>query len=216
MFGGGGGGGGGFSDFFETLFGGGGRAQSSFFGDQQTYQARPRRGRDQEYAVEITLQEAFRGTTRALQFEDGRRIEAKIPPGVDTGSRVRLGGQGGAGAGGAAAGDLYLRVDVILPPTFRRDGDDLLTNVPVDLYTAVLGGKATVSSLDRSVQLTIPPETRNGRIFRLQGLGMPNLRSPGQRGDLYATVKVQLPERLSQREKRLFEQLREMREGSRR
>jgi len=209
------GGGGGFSDFFETLFGGGGRRQSSFFDDQQTYQPRPRRGRDQEHVVEITLEEAFHGTTRALQFEDGRRIEAKIPPGVDTGSRVRLGGQGGAGAGGAAAGDLYLRIEVIPHPTLRRDGDDLLTTVPVDLYTVVLGGKATVSSLDRSVQLTVPPETPNGKIFRLQGLGMPRLRSPDQRGDLYATVEVQLPQQLSQREKQLFEQLREMRGGAR-
>ena len=214
MFGGGGAGGG-FSDFFQTLFGGAGRRQSGFYGDPQAYQARPRRGRDQEHVVEVTLEEAFHGTTRALQYEDGRRIDAKIPRGVDTGSRIRLSGQGGPGAGGADAGDLYLRVELIPHPTFRRDGDDLLVTVPVDLYTAVLGGKAAVDSLDRSVQLTVPPETPNGKIFRLQGLGMPRLRSPEQRGDLYATVELQIPQRLSQREKELFEQLREIREGVR-
>jgi curved DNA-binding protein len=211
MFGGGGAGGG-FSNFFESLFGGGGRPQRDIFGEGQAYQPRPRRGRDQEHAVEVTLEEAFHGSTRTLHYEDGRRIQAKIPRGVDTGSRIRLGGQGGPGAGGAADGDLYLRVEVSPHPTFRRDGDDLLTTVPVDLYTAVLGGKATVSSLDRSVQLTIPPETPNGKVFRLQGLGMPKLRSPEQRGDLYATVEVQLPRQLDGREKQLFEQLREMRD----
>jgi curved DNA-binding protein len=217
MFGGGGGGGGGgFSDFFETLFGGGGRSQRPFYGDQQAYQARPRRGRDQEHMVEVTLEEAFRGTTRTLQYEDGRRIEAKIPPGVDAGSRVRLSGQGGSGTGGAASGDLYLRVEMLPHPTFQRDGDDLLTTVPVDLYTAVLGGKTSVSSLDRTVQLTIPPETPNGKVFRLRGLGMPKLRTPDQRGDLYATVEVQLPTQLDQEEKGLFEQLRAKREGKRR
>jgi curved DNA-binding protein len=211
MFGGGGAGGG-FSDFFESLFGGGGRTQRDIFGEGQAYQPRPRRGRDQEHAVEVTLEEAFHGSTRTLHYEDGRRIQAKIPRGVNTGSRIRLGGQGGPGAGGAAAGDLYLRVEVSPHPTFRRDGDDLLTTVPVDLYTALLGGKATVSSLDRSVQLTIPPETPNGKVFRLQGLGMPKLRSPEQRGDLFATVEVQLPRQLNGREKQLFEQLREMRD----
>jgi curved DNA-binding protein len=91
-----------------------------------------------------------------------------------------------------------------------------LVTIPVDLYTAVLGGKTTVSSLDRSVQLTIPPETPNGKIFRLQGLGMPNLRNPDRRGDLYATVEVQIPRGLNQKEKRLFEQLQEVRQGVRR
>jgi curved DNA-binding protein len=209
------GGAGGFSDFFETLFGGSGRRQSGIFGDQEYYQPRPRRGRDQEHAVEITLEDAFHGATRTLQFEDGHRIEAKIPRGVDTGSRVRLGGQGGPGAGGGTAGDLYLRIEVVPHPMFRRDKDDLLVTVPVDLYTALLGGKTTVSSVDRSVQLTIPPETANGKIFRLQGLGMPNLRNPDRRGDLYATVEVQIPQGLDQREKGLFEQLREIRSAHR-
>ncbi len=204
-------GGAGFSDFFETLFGGAGRRRAADFGEQGYYQPRPRRGRDVEHTVQVTLEEAFRGTTRALQWEDGSKIEAKLPRGVRTGSRVRLSGKGESGAGDGAAGDLYLKVRVAPHPVFQRDGDDLEVAMPVGLYTALLGGKIEVPSLDRTVKLTIPPETANGRVFRLGGLGMPNLRNPDQRGDLYATVEVQLPQNLNQAEKELFEQLQEMR-----
>ena len=114
---------------------------------------------------------------------------------------------------GGTAGDLYLRIQVSPHPAFRRDKDDLLVTIPVDLYTAVLGGKTTVSSVDRSIQLTIPPETANGKIFRLRGLGMPNLHHPDRRGDLYVTVEVQIPQGLSQKEKVLFGQLREMKQA---
>jgi curved DNA-binding protein len=207
MFGGAGGGFG-FSDFFDALFGGG--FPGSGFSEQRSRQVRPRKGRDAEHSIDITLEEAFYGTIRALQWEDGRRIEARIPRGVKTGSRVRLQGQGGAGAGGGAAGDLYLQVRVLPHDHFERDGDDLHVTVPVDLYTALLGGQANVSTIDRTVSLTIPPETANGRVFRLRGLGMPKLRSPDERGDLYAAVEVQLPRNLSEREKELFEQLRKM------
>jgi curved DNA-binding protein len=204
-------GGAGFSDFFETLFGGKGRQRATGFGEQEYYQPRPRRGRDTEHTVQITLEEAFRGTTRTLQWEDGGKIEAKIPRGVRTGSRIRLGGKGESGTGDGAAGDLYLKIEVAPHPVFQRDGDDLKVTVPVELYTALLGGKVEAPSLDRTVKLTIPPETANGSVFRLSGLGMPNLRNPDQRGDLYTTVEVQLPQDLNQAEKELFEQLQEMR-----
>lgn len=207
------GGGGGFSDFFENLFGGGmgGRGRGSGFDEFTQQQVRPRRGRDQEHTIEISLEEAFHGTTRSLEWEDGRRIEAKIPRGVKTGSRVRLGGQGSTGGGGAQAGDLYLRIKVRPHKRFQREGDDLKSTLPVDLYTAVLGGKVPVSSLDRTVNLTIPPETENGKQFRLRGLGMPNLRNPDNRGDLYAVVSVEIPQDLSEEEKRLFRQLKQAR-----
>jgi curved DNA-binding protein len=186
-------------------------ANTTGFGEHEYYQPRPRRGRDTEHTVQITLEEAFRGTTRTLQWEDGGKIEAKIPRGVRTGSRIRLSGKGESGTGDGAAGDLYLKVKVAPHPAFQRDGDDLKVAVPVGLYTALLGGKIEVLSLDRTVKLTIPPETANGRVFRLGGLGMPNFRNPDQRGDLYATVEVQLPQNLSQAEKELFEQLQDMR-----
>ncbi|MDX1662210.1 MAG: J domain-containing protein [Candidatus Promineifilaceae bacterium] len=211
----GGGGAGGFSDFFETLFGAQ-RAPGGFRGDfggrgGRQYQARPRAGRDIEHEVQVTLDEAFHGTTRSLQYEGGRQIQARIPRGVRTGSRIRLRGQGQPGVAGAEAGDLFLVVDVLPHPQFTREEDDLHVTVPVDLYTAMLGGSVTVPSLDRQVRLNVPPETDNGRVFRLGGLGMPSLRDPEQRGDLYATVEVKLPDDLSEREKELFEELQELR-----
>lgn len=216
------GGAGGFSDFFETLFGGGGLGSAGFGSSmgrggqspfQQQRQARPRAraGRDIEHPVAITLEEAFHGTTRRIQFEGGRTIEAKIPRGVVTGSRVRLSGQGQPGTGGAKAGNLYLIVEVLPHEQFDREGSELYVTVPIDLYTAILGGRAVVPSIDRQVRLTIPPETANGKVFRLNGLGMPLLHEPQERGDLFATVEVTLPQDLTPREKELFRELRELR-----
>lgn len=206
------GGAGGFSDFFETLFGSGRSRTGGFtdFGGRQ-YQPRPRRGQDVEHTIQVTLDEAFHGTTRSLQWEGGRTIEARIPRGVETGSRIRLSGQGQAGPAGGPPGDLYLRVEVLPHSTFQREGNNLRVTVPVDLYTAILGGSVEVPTLERTVKLTIPAETANGKVFRLRGLGMPQLRNPDQRGDLYATVDVQLPQNLSDREKELFQELRKLR-----
>ena len=200
---------GGFSDFFETLFGGFRRAGGAGYARQQV--RRPQRGQDAEHTVEITLEEAHRGTTRILQWEDGRKIEAKIPPGVKTGSKVRLRGQGGRGAMGGQSGDLYLKIKVLPHPLFTREGDDLRTNVPVSLYDAILGGEVEVAAIDRRVKLTIPPGTQNGRVFRLRGLGMPNVRNPEKRGDLLVKVNVLLPKDLTPKERELFQKLRDMR-----
>ena len=215
MFGGAGSSGG-FSDFFETLFGGAGRSQSggfnfSDFGGGQTPQPRTRQGRDVEHSVQITLEEAFHGTTRTLQWEDGRSLQAKIPRGVDTGSRIRLSGQGGGSQVGGPSGDLYLVVEVLPHATYKREGDDLKMDLPVDVYTAVLGGQVEVRTIDKSVSLTIPPETAGGKVFRLGGLGMPNLRQPDKRGNLYVTVTIKLPQKLTEREKELFAELRGLR-----
>jgi curved DNA-binding protein len=129
---------------------------------------------------------------------------------VQTGSRVRLSGQGQPGAGGTA-GDLYLKVKVLPHQRFERKGDDLYVALPVDLFTVLLGGRAEVAGLDKTVNLTIPPETANGKQFRLSGLGLPRMRKPEERGALYATLEVSLPERLSEDEKRLLSQWQEMR-----
>jgi curved DNA-binding protein len=206
------GGQGGFSDFFETLFGGemgGRRAQPGGFGRQQTV---TRRGHDQEHTVQITLEEVLHGTIRSLQWEDGRKIEAKIPKGVKSGSKIRLSGQGGSGVGGGPAGDLYLVVETYDHPHFVREDSDLRVTVPVDLYTTLLGGKAEIPTLEGSVNLTIPAETSNGQTIRLRGQGLPRLHQPDQRGDLYVTVNVQLPQNLTDEEKELFARLRAMRE----
>ncbi len=213
-------GGGAFSDFFQQLFGGGRAGASGGFEDlfggmggmPRGGRARPQRGRDYEQPVEITLEEAFSGAVRLLQ-KDSRRLEIRIPPGADNGTRVRLSGEGGSGAAGSPAGDLYLVVSVQPHPRFERDGDDLRVTAPVDLYTAVLGGETSVRMLDGSaVMLRIPPETQNGRTFRLRGKGMPRLQQPAQRGDLYVTVTVDLPQQLTAAEREHFETLRALRE----
>ena len=193
-----------FSDFFTQIFGGLGGAPGGF-----EFRTRPRRGQDLEQEVEISLEEAYHGTTRLLQ-KDGRRLQVKIPPGAYTGLRIRMAGEGGPGAAGGQPGDLYLRVRVAPHPRFERRGDDLYTTVPVDLYTAVLGGKVRVETLAGPVMLTIPPGTQNGQTFRLRGKGMPKLRQKGQYGDLYARVEVRLPTRLTPRQRELFEELRRL------
>ncbi|SHJ82500.1 curved DNA-binding protein [Malonomonas rubra DSM 5091] len=205
--------GGGFSDFFTNLFGGADRQQPhAGKGGQKFYhQPQPRRGGDFEHPLQVTLEEAFHGTKRVLEWEGGRKIDVKIPPGVKTGSRVRLKSQGGAGSSGGQAGDLYLTIEVTPDKRFLRDNDDLKTSVSADLFTMLLGGKISVPGIDRKVNLTIPPETKNGRVFRLNGLGMPKIKQPDQRGDLYVAVDVKLPEKLTTEEKSLIEKWKSIR-----
>lgn len=231
----------GFSDFFETLFGSRRGGRTSTF---TTPRQRPQRGQDLESQVEVTFQEAFRGTTRRFDIQtqdicptckgvglvrntecptcDGagyvprvRSIEVTIPPGVDTGSKVRVAGQGGAGIGDAPKGDVYLNVTVRPDSRFERDRSTLRTVVDVPLYSALLGGEVLVPTPTGQVALRIPEVTQQGRVFRLRGQGMPALKSPAkERGDLLAQVNVTLPELLDPREKELIEQLRGIREGS--
>lgn len=200
-----GGGLGGFSDFFETLFGGMGVGRG-----RRRANSRPtqnlRRGQDIEQLVEINLDEAFKGTTRLLSFQDGRRIEAKIPAGVKTGSKVRLSGQGSGST--RNAGDLYLKVRVKPDSRFERDGDNLRMDQPIDIFTALLGGEITVKSPGKTVELTIPPETDSGKTFRLKGLGMPKLGNPEKHGDLYVKVEVTVPRNLNDEQKKKFKDLR--------
>jgi curved DNA-binding protein len=170
----------------------------------------PRKGRDIEFPLEVTLEEAYSGTTRTLNMADGKRLEVKIPPGVKDGSRVRISGKGAEGYGGAK-GDLYLVTSVRPHRNFRRHGDDLYTDVSVPLTVAVLGGEVKVSTLKGSkLSLKIPPETQNGRTFRLKEQGMPNLGN-SSKGDLLARVKVVLPTKLTDEEKELFQKLNQLR-----
>jgi DnaJ-class molecular chaperone len=135
-----------------------------------------------------------------------KRIQVKIPAGVDNGSKIRVAGEGQPGIGGGPRGDLFLVISVKPDEAFERKGDDLYEDVDVDLVTAVLGGEGIVPTLDgRKLKLTIPAETQNGRTFRLAGKGMPRLRSEGS-GNLYARVHVVLPTHLTAEERGLFEQ----------
>jgi DnaJ-class molecular chaperone len=220
----------GFSDFFEALFGrtgGGVRGQDMY---------RKRVGDNIEQPVEVTLQEAYMGAARTFNIQSSdvcpvcrgtgevsgrpctncsgqghmtnvKRLQVKIPAGVDNGSKIRVAGEGQPGIGGGPRGDLYLVISVKADPQYERKGEDLYTDVEVDLITAMLGGEVPVPLPDgRKLVLTIPPETQNGRLFRLSGKGMPRLRGEGN-GTLFARLKVVLPMQLTGEEKGLFEQL---------
>ena len=200
-----------FSDIFETLFGGVGQ-RGGFSGSRMRME-----GQDVDQPVEITLEEAFNGTQRSLQFTNPngtpRTLTVKIPAGVDSGNRVRVPGEGAPGLNGGARGDLYLVVRVLPHSRFERKGSDLYLTVAANLYTLLLGGQVAVPTLPgRTLNLNIPEQTQSGRTFRLGGQGMPIPRS-NQRGDLYVTVHAELPTRLSSRERELFEELRRLREG---
>ncbi len=185
-----------YSDFFTNIFG---QARRSGRGSGRGTPPSPRRGRDVEYEVDLTLEEAFHGADRLLEI-DGHRIKAGIPPGVRTGSRVRLAGQGEPGHNSAPAGDLYLIVHTLPNETFEREGDNLHLDVPIDIFTAIAGGEIRIPSLERPLILKIPPRTNAGRSFRLRGKGMPHLGDPKTRGDLFALVRLVLPDPLTDQE----------------
>ena len=230
LFGRGGAAGGqGFENLFD-LFGGRGRRSRG-----------PMRGQNIEYATEISLEEAYAGTARTLHLQSEeicptcggsgeiagavchacegrgvvvrpRRLEVKIPAGARDGTRVRLAHEGSAGMAGGPRGDLYVVVRVRPHPRFERKGDDLVTEVPVPLDDAVLGGEVEVETLNgKRIAIKIAPLTQNGRLIRLGGLGMPKLDGKGKdkaNGDLLAKVRVVLPEELSEEERELFAKLR--------
>ncbi len=188
---------GGFSDFFRTFFGGGfGAAGGPDAGEFEVRGGR-RAAPVEDPVVDLTLEEVLRGAHRTLEIggPKGRRVEVKIPAGVREGTRVR-------------AGDVHLRVRVLPHPRFERKGDDLQTTLHVPLTSAVLGGEAEVPTLDGPVGIKVPAGTPTGRVFRLRGHGVPRLEKGGGRGDLLATLAVDLPKDLSKRERELFEELR--------
>jgi len=196
---------GGFSDFFRTIFGDlGVRGGDPFADFARETGRRSARGEDAHAAVEVSLEEAYHGSRKTFSV-DGRRLEVKIPAGVETGSRVRVAG-GGAGTAGSHHGDLYLTVTVRPHPLFERKGDDLHLELPLTVWEAALGTEVRVPTFKGSVSMKIPPETSSGKIFRLPGYGMPHLKSGGA-GDQYVKIKVVVPSGLSPREKALFEEL---------
>lgn len=201
----------GFSDFFEMLFGDQFRTSRT----RQRTQQRPsaRRGQDVSAETTLTLEEAYHGTTRIIEF-NGRKIRVHLKPGIQHNQTLRLPGKGGAGEGSGGHGDLYLTVKIADHPEFTRKGDDLYKDVWIDLYTAVLGGRIDVKTLKGNVKVTIPKRTQNGKVLRLPGLGMPIHDKPGKFGDLYLKVNVKLPEDLSETDLKLFEQLSKGKKGA--
>ena len=221
----------GFGDIFSSLFGDSGIGSRMKRG--------PRRGQDVESPVDVTLEEAYHGSTRLMQLQTQepctacggtgvvgnrvcticngtggkitpKRLEVKIPAGVKDGSRIRIAGEGGPGLASGSKGDLYLVVKVLPHKLFERKGDDLHTEVSVPLATAILGGEVRLPTLNASISLKIPPETQNGKVFRLAGKGMPPLGN-SRHGNMFAKVKVVLPTKLTEEEKKLFDQLRSLR-----
>jgi molecular chaperone DnaJ len=215
---------------------------SSLFGDAGTgsgVRRGPQRGQDIESPIEVSLEEAYRGSKRVVQLEaeepctacggtgrvgnrvcticDGtggkaipKRLEVKIPAGVKDGSRIRIAGEGVPGRAGGSKGDIYLVVKVLPHKLFERKGDDLYAEVSVPLAAAILGGEVGLATLNGNLSLKIPPETQNGKVFRLAGKGMPQLGNADY-GNLFAKVKVVLPTNLTEEERRLFERLRSLR-----
>ena len=204
-------GGGGFSDFFDLLFGqGAGRAKADGKTGRGGRTWTPARGRDVEYEIEVTLEEAYKGATKTFTI-NGRKVEVKIPPGVKDGSRIRLAGQGEPGQG-TESGDLYLIARMKPDPRFERKDGDLYTDVPVPYTKAALGGEVQVQTLGGRVTMKVPPGTSSGQSFRLAGMGMPHLRGSGK-GNLFARAKVTVPKTLTEHERELLTELDKLHSG---
>jgi curved DNA-binding protein len=201
-----------FSDFFQTFFGGMGGQEST---GARGGRARPRtrKGQDVEHPFELDLEDAIRGSVQRLQLRhDGhaRSVEVRIPPGVTDGSRIRVAGEGGRGAGSGPSGDLYLRVQLKPHPVFEVKGRDVYTKARVPVPIAVLGGEVDVVTPDaKTLRLKVPAGTQSGQRFRLRGHGLPAVGKPEDKGDLYANVDVDIPKALSDEERKHYEALRD-------
>lgn len=196
---GGGGFGGNFSDFFESIFG-------DDFSRNTMGKKKSVKGEDYSSAIEISLEEAYNGTSREISI-DGQNIKMKINPGIKTGQVLRVKGKGQVGSGAGISGDLFITIRIASHPYFKRKNGDLYCDFPVDLYTIVLGGKALVRTLRGTMKIDIPKGTPNNKVLRLKGLGMPDFQNPVKFGDLYAKVDVQTPKDLTERELQLFKEL---------
>ena len=226
----------GFSDFFDMFFSGMGRRQTT-----QTTRGFAQRGQDLETTIELSLRDTYDGGKKAvsLQVEDvcprchgtgteagrlcpqchgtGRvlmikKFEVTIPKGIGEGQRIRLAGQGGAGLNGGPNGDLFLIVKATDDPTYKRKGDDLYVDLPVSIYDLLLGGEVKVPTLGGQVAMTIPEGTQNNRLLRLSGKGMPRVKGSGS-GDQYVRLIGQLPQSLSDKERKLIKELASLRDG---
>lgn len=190
----------GFSDFFESMFGGrarGGRSSSGF------------RGQDFNAELHLSLRDAAE-THKQVLTVNGKNVRITIPAGVANGQVIKLKGYGGEGVNGGPAGDLYITFVIPEDSVFKRLGDDLYVDVPLNLYTAVLGGEQEVDTLNGKVKLKVKPETQNGTKVRLKGKGFPVYKKEGQFGDLIVTYNVKIPANLTDRQKELFRELQSM------
>ncbi|MFL6588773.1 MAG: DnaJ C-terminal domain-containing protein [Chthoniobacterales bacterium] len=202
-------GGTGFSDFFEAFFGGG--RQAGFGGGNFGQRRREaERGSDVEADIMVTLEEALHGSKRTVSLRRGRSdkvetYQVKIPKGVHEGQRIRLAGQGEAGAGGGKSGDLFLRVRLARHPDFTIEGADLIHEAKLPPWQAALGGELQVPTLEGHARLKVPAGTQAGQRFRLRGHGLPTTTGP--RGDLLVVSQIQIPKKLTEREREIWSEL---------
>ncbi len=187
-----------FSDFFESMFGGTGRS----------YRKSHARFRGEDYNAELLLDlmDVYKTHKRTLTVND-KNIRITIPSGVENGQTIKIKGHGGPGIGGGPNGDLYITFIIENKSAFKRDKSDLYLNQDIDLYTAVLGGEITVTTLDGKVKLKVKPETQNATKVKLKGKGFPVYKKEGQFGDLYITYTIKIPKNLSEKQKELFREL---------
>ena len=206
----------GFSDFFNAFFGGmGGSRQSrgfSGFGSQTGFnsQGGSQKGSDYQAEMEITLAEAYAGTSRILDI-NGQKLKANIKPGAYDGQELRIRGKGGKGRGGGTPGDIYVKLLIRPDPRYAVQGRDLIYKANIDLYTAVLGGKIEIPTLAGKLGLTVPKGSQPGSKLRLKGKGMPVFGKSGHAGDLYVQLNVNIPRDLSEEELKLFSKLKGLR-----
>lgn len=199
-----------FSSFFETIFGGGNAYSRQQQTGRQQYQQQSRQQtappKNLKVDVTISLQQAYEGTQRTIRIGD-EKMKVKIPAGIANGQKLKLKGKGSATAPGGPRGDLLLTIHVTVPEGYERKENNLYYTLPIDIYTAVLGGEVTVPTLKGKVKLNIPAGTSGGKLFKLGGLGMPEFRKSHKKGDFFVRTRIQVPERLSPKERDLFEQL---------
>jgi curved DNA-binding protein len=186
-------------DLFELLFGGRG-------GRRRATRTSAFKGEDLNAETTLSLEEAYHGSTRLIRL-DGQTISVRIPPGIADEQVLRVAGKGMDGINGGLNGDLYLVVKIAQDPEFHRKGNDLYRDVPVELYTAMLGGKVLVKTPKGAVKVDVPKETPNRKVLRLRGLGMPVFGTKGAFGDLFVTIDIKLPDRLTPEETELFGKL---------
>lgn len=200
--------GGGFSDFFNSFFGGRREAQAGFGGRSQTF-----KGSDLQAEMQISLYEAYHGTSRMLNV-DGQKLRISVKPGAYEGQELRIKGKGAPGPGGGERGDIYIKIKVAADNNYRIEGNNLIQKIDVDLFTAVLGGKKEINTLAGTLNVPIPKGSQNGNKLRLKGKGMPVYGKQDTFGDLYIELNIEIPKNLTAEEIQLFEKLRELRKKS--
>src|SRR6195952_3583336 len=194
-------GGGQYSDFFEQMFGSGARSSNA--------RGAKFRGQDYQAELHLSLRDAAKTHTQTLTVNE-KNIRITIPAGVEDGQVIRLKNHGAPGSNGGPGGDLYITFRISSDPVFKRVGNDLYISLPIDLYTAVLGGDVTVDTLDAKIKLKVKPGTQNGVKSRLKGKGFPIYKQDGSFGDLFVTYNILIPTNLTAKQKELFTELSKM------